>query len=58
MITKLKNYVVTYKSTENVYGDSQLLKSVFESMFTITQGDIILFTVPATEESRKEIAIA
>jgi len=40
-VQKSKNYSVTLSSAGNVYDESQLLRSIFESIFAVTQTKIL-----------------
>ena len=57
---KNKNYMVTFSSSEKVYDESQLLKSIFESLYAVTQAITQEGANPVSAsekiEQKKEIA--
>ena len=53
-VKKSKIYTVTVSSSENVYDEQQLYKSIFESIYAISQESSKASVYPVPEELEKE----
>jgi len=51
---EVKKYTVTFSSSENAYEEQQLFRSIFESLYAISQDNSTFSSVTAPEEPRKE----